>query len=111
MITLKTGAQRLLSQINGLGADLLVTRLEGAPRDDADPDSQEFLKILEQADVIKKRGTWLEVHEQIQVAVRASLSPGDGAEHRDPMRPTLPRDAEDLCAATAQPFHGRHFID
>ena len=56
---------------------MLVPRLEGAPSNDVNPNSEEFLKILKQADVIKKRGSWLEVHQQIQVAVRASLSPGD----------------------------------
>ena len=71
---------------------MLVPRLEGAPRNDVDPNSQEFLKILEQADVIKKRRTWLEIHQQIQVAVRASISPGDRAEYGDPMSPALPRD-------------------
>jgi hypothetical protein len=44
---------------------VFISRFEGASRDDVDPDAQEFLKILEQADVIKKRGTWLEIHEQI----------------------------------------------
>lgn len=43
----------LWSQIHGLGADVVVPRLEGRPRDDVDSDTQEFLKILEQADVIK----------------------------------------------------------
>jgi hypothetical protein len=81
---------------------VLVPWLERAPRDDVHPDTQEFLKVLKQADVIKKRRTWLEVHEQIQVTVRASLSPGDGAEHGDPMSPALPRDAEDLRAAAAE---------
>ena len=44
---------------------MFVPLLEGAPRDDVDSDAQEFLKILKQADVIKKRGAWLEIHEQI----------------------------------------------
>ena len=44
---------------------MVVPRLEGAPRDDVDSDAQELLKILEQADVIKKGRTWLEIHEQI----------------------------------------------
>ena len=39
--------------------------LEGAPRDDLDSDAQEFLKILNQADVIKKGGAWLEIHGQV----------------------------------------------
>jgi len=81
---------------------MLIPWLKRAPRDDVHPDAQEFLKVLKQADVIKKRRTWLEVHEQIQIAVRASLSPGDGAEHGDPMSPALPGDAEDLRTAAAE---------
>jgi len=81
---------------------MLIPWLERAPRDDVHPDAQEFLKVLKQADVIKKRRTWLEVHEQLQIAVRASLSPGDGAEHGDPMSPALPGDAEDLRTAAAE---------
>jgi hypothetical protein len=89
---------------------VLVPRLEGAPRDDVNPNSEEFLKILEQADVIKKRGTWLEVHQQIQVAIRASLSPGDGTEYGDPLSPALLRDAENLRAAAAQSLQCQHVI-
>jgi len=44
---------------------MVVPRLEGAPRDDLNSDTQEFLKIVNQADVIKKRGTRLEIHEQV----------------------------------------------
>jgi hypothetical protein len=40
----------------------LISRPEGAPRDHVDADAQEFLKILEQADVIKKGGTRLEIY-------------------------------------------------
>jgi hypothetical protein len=36
---------------------VVISGLEGAPRDDVDTDSEEILKILEQADVIKKGGT------------------------------------------------------
>ena len=89
---------------------MLVPWLERAARDDVHPDAQEFLKILEQADVIEKRRAWLEVHEQIQVAVRASLSPSDGAEHGDPAGPVLARDAEDLRAAAAQSLQCQHVI-
>jgi hypothetical protein len=84
---------------------VFVPRLERAPRNDVHPYTQKFFKILEEADVIKKGGTWLKVHEQVEIAVWASLAPSDGAEHRDPMSPALPRDAEDLRAAAAQPFH------
>jgi hypothetical protein len=60
-----------------LGANVVVPRLEGVPRDDVDSDTQEFLKILEQADVIKKGGAWLKVHQQVKIAVWASLSSSD----------------------------------
>ena len=89
---------------------MFVPRLEGAPRDDVDADAEKLLKILEQADMIKKGGAWLEIHEQVKIAVWTSLSPSDRAEHRDPMSPTSPRDAQDLRPAAAQPFHGQHVI-
>ena len=56
---------------------MLVPRLEGVSRDDVDPNAQEFLKILEQANVIKKRSAWLEIHQEVEIAVRASLSSSD----------------------------------
>jgi hypothetical protein len=66
-------ATPLWSEIHGLGANVLISRLKGAPRDDVGPDAQEFLKIVAQADVIKNRGAWLEIHQQIQIALWASL--------------------------------------
>ncbi len=98
------------SQLHGLGANVIVLRLERASGNDVDPDAQELLQVLEQADVIEKRRTRLEIHEQVQVAVLASLSPGDGTEHGHPMGPALPRDAEDLRAASAQPFQWQHVV-
>jgi hypothetical protein len=89
---------------------MLVPWLERAPRDNVHPDAEELLKVLEQADVIKKRCTRLEVHEQIQVAVRTSFAPGDGTEDGDPVRATLARDAKDLRAASAQPLQRQHVI-
>lgn len=89
---------------------MFVSRLEGAPRDDIHPDAQEFLKILEQADLIKKRGTRLEIHEQIQIAIWASLSPSNGTEHCEPMSPARARDAQYLRAAAAQTLQGQHII-
>jgi hypothetical protein len=44
---------------------VVVPRLEGAPCDDVDADAQKLLKILEQADVIKKGGARLKIHEQV----------------------------------------------
>jgi hypothetical protein len=78
---------------------VLVPRFESAPRDNVNPDTQKFLKVLEQADMIKKRRTGLKVHKQIEVTALTGLSPSDGAEHGDPMSPALARDAEDLRAA------------
>jgi hypothetical protein len=87
---------------------VVVPRLESAPRDDVDADAQKLLKILEQADVIKKGSAWLEIHEQVEIAAWTSLSPSDRAEHRDPMSPAPPRHTEDLRSAAAQPFQGQH---
>ena len=55
----------LAALIHGLGANVVVSRLEGAPCDDVHSDAQQVLQILEQADVIKEGYTWLEIHEQI----------------------------------------------
>jgi hypothetical protein len=104
--------RRILGQqIHSLSADVLLRWLERGSRDDVHADSEEFFKVLEQADVIKKRCAWLEVHEQIQIAVRASLSPGNGAEHRDPARPPLLRNAQDLYPAAPQPLQRQRVID
>src|ERR1035437_6284146 len=51
---LPEGHQVLWSQIYGLGADVVIPRLEGAPRDDVDTNAKEFLKILEQADMARR---------------------------------------------------------
>src|ERR1035437_9011923 len=71
---LPEGHQVLWSQIYGLGADVVVPRLEGAPRDDVDTNAKEFLKILEQADMVQKGGTRFEIHKQIHIATRVSFS-------------------------------------
>jgi hypothetical protein len=89
---------------------VVVPRLEGAPRDDVNSDAQEFFKILEQADVIEKRGAWLEIHEQIEIAVWASLSPSDRTQHGNPMSPALLRHTEDLRTAAPQSLYGQHLI-
>jgi hypothetical protein len=36
----------LWSQVYGLSADVVIPRLEGAPRDDVDTDAKELLEIL-----------------------------------------------------------------
>jgi hypothetical protein len=51
--------------------------LEGTPCDDVHSDAQEVLQVLEQTDVIKERRAWLEIHEQIEIAVRVSLTSSD----------------------------------
>jgi hypothetical protein len=89
---------------------VLIPRLQRAPRDDINPDAQKLFKILEQADVIKERRACLEVHKQIQIAVGASLAPGDRAEHCDSMCSALPRDTEDLHATAAQAVQGQYYV-
>jgi hypothetical protein len=42
--------------------------------------------------------------ELLSCTARASLASGDRAEHRDTMSLALPRNAEDLLAAAAQPL-------
>jgi len=98
------------SQFYGLGANVLIPRLQRAPRDYIDPDAQKLFKILEQADVIKKRRACLEVHKEIQIAVGASIAPGDRAEYCDSMCSAFPRDTEDLRAAAAQAVQGQHDV-
>jgi hypothetical protein len=87
---------------------VLVSWLEGAPRDDVHFYAQQFLEVLEQPDMVKKRCARLEVHYQIQVAVRTSLTAGNGTEHGDPMNLALARDAQDLGAASAKPLQCQH---
>ena len=89
---------------------MVVPGLEGAPRDDVDTDTEEFLKILKQANMVEKGGARFEIHEQIHIAARVSVSPSDRAEHRDSMSPAPERDAENLGAAAAQPFEGQHIV-
>jgi hypothetical protein len=98
------------SQLYGLGANVLIPRLQRAPRDDINPDAQKFFKILEQPDVIKKRRARLEIHKEIQIAVSASLAPGDRAEYCDSVCSAFPRDTEDLRAAAAQAVQGQHVV-
>jgi hypothetical protein len=56
---------------------VVVPGLEGIPCDDVHSDAQEILQVLEQADVIKERRAWLEIHEQIEIAVCVSLTSSD----------------------------------
>jgi hypothetical protein len=60
--------------------------------------------------MIKKEGSWLKVHQQVQIAAWASLSPDDGAEHCDPASPARPRDAKDVRAMATQPLQRQHII-
>ena len=91
MIKLDASLGSLWSQVDSLGANVAVPWIERTPRDDVDSDTQQVFQILEQAHMIKKGGAWLEIDKQVEVAVWASLSPSDGAEHRDPASPALPR--------------------
>jgi hypothetical protein len=57
---------------------VIVPGPEGAPRDDVDSHAEEFLKILEQAHMIKKGGTRLKVHERVQVTAWAGVRAAEG---------------------------------
>jgi hypothetical protein len=98
------------SQVDSLGANVAVPWPERTPRDDVDSDTQQVLQILEQAGMIKKGGAWLEIDKQVEVTIWASLTPSDGAEHRDPASPALPRDTEDLRAVVPQSLQGQYVI-
>ncbi len=89
---------------------MLVPCLECTPRDDIDANTEKLFKILKQTDMIKKRRTLLEIHQQVEITIGPSLSPGDRAEHSDSVSPTLARDEEDLTAAAAQSFERQHVI-
>jgi hypothetical protein len=60
--------------------------------------------------MIKKGGAGFEVHKQIDIAAWTGVAPSDRAKHRDSMSPALPRNAEDLGTAAAQPFKGQHIV-
>lgn len=52
--------------------------------------------------MINKRSAFVKVHEQIEVAVLACLSPCDRSEHRDPARSPELANSQDLRTAEAQ---------
>jgi WD40 repeat protein len=74
---LPEGHRLLWSQIHGLGANVVIPGLESTTCDDVHSDTQEVLQILEQTDVIKEGRAWLEIHEQIYIAVWMSLASSD----------------------------------
>jgi hypothetical protein len=80
---------------------VLVSWFEGTPRNHIDSHSQQFLKVLEQADVIKKRGTGLEIHQQVKIAARVRLPASNRPENSNPMGFAFTRHAQDLRAASA----------
>jgi hypothetical protein len=71
------GCTAIWSQIHGLGANVVIPGLESITCDDVHSDTQEVLQILEQTDVIKEGRAWLEIHEQIYIAVWMSLASSD----------------------------------
>jgi hypothetical protein len=74
---LPEGHRLLWSQIHGLGTNAVIPGLESTTCDDVHSDTQEVLQILEQTDVIKEGRAWLEIHEQIYIAVWMSLASSD----------------------------------
>ena len=86
---------------------MVVRRLEPAAGDDVNPDSQEVLKVLEQANLVQKRCAWIEIDKQVDIAVDPRFSSGNRAEDRDTVRSALARDPQYLGATTAECFDGR----
>jgi hypothetical protein len=82
---------------------VVIPWLKATPCHDIDLNAQKLLQILEQADMVKKRGSGLEVDKQIDTTARMGLPPGDRAERSNPVSPSLARDFEDLAVA-AQPI-------
>jgi hypothetical protein len=89
---------------------VLIPRLQGTSRDHVNSYTQKLLKILEQADMIQQRRTFLKVHQEVQVTIGVSLAPGHRPEHCNPVRPAPPRDAQDLRTATTQASQRQHLI-
>ena len=56
---------------------MLVPRLKGVPRYHVNRKASKFLKVLDQGNVIKKKGTELEVDQKIEISVWAGLSSGN----------------------------------
>ena len=48
---------------------MLVPRLKGVPRYHVNLKAEKFLKVLDQGNVIKKRGTGLEADQKIEITV------------------------------------------
>jgi hypothetical protein len=66
--------------------------------------SQQSLQIHQQAAQIKQAATRLQFHEQIHIAVGASLTPCYRAEDADIMRAMLSRNAQDVFTWIFQQF-------
>jgi hypothetical protein len=66
------------------------------------------MQVLDQADLIEQGCLGLEVDEEVDIAVRPSLAPGDGPEHADTRRATAPCRGENLSPPRPHHVQGRH---
>src|SRR5947207_9271387 len=72
------------SQRCGFGENpLLQIRAETALGQDVDSSSEQFLEILLKRDHVQKCSAGFNIHEQIEVAVRAIVAAEDRAKHTD----------------------------
>lgn len=78
-------------------------RSEKSPiRYDVDVTPEEILQIRLELAVIEKRASWLEVDQEVHVAVRTGFTPRDGAEDPNIAGAVALGDGQDLVAAGLQ---------
>jgi hypothetical protein len=64
-------------------------------------------RSTEKAAEIEQAALWLEVHQEVDLAVVTGIAAGDGAEHPHPRRTAGAGDLDDVVAALAQLGQGR----
>ena len=73
------------------------------PRSDhVDFSAEQCFQVNLELGMIEEAPSGLEVHEDVDVTVRARLSAGHGSEHADVAGAVLPSDGEDLLAVGFQ---------
>ncbi|MGB0091178.1 MAG: hypothetical protein WBP81_01360 [Solirubrobacteraceae bacterium] len=74
------------------------------PAHDVHSAAEELLKIALQGRLLEQPPLWVQLNEQVQIAVRLRVSTRDGPEHAHRARAVESRYALDLPAAAAQPL-------
>ena len=85
------------SDRHGFLADVIVTVLEPAERDNVDGDSQEMLERLLQIHEIEKRTARLELDKEVDVALWRVVAPGDRAKQRHGTTTVMTHELVDLA--------------